>query len=488
MKLYKAVTIFFLLLLCGTLLYAEQDVEVSDVATTENNLENTISISTNENLLSILSNNKVIADTLWVLVAAFLVFFMNLGFGMVETGLQQAKNAVNISAKNFVVFSIASLGFWFIGWGLMFGDGNGFLGLEGIFMLKGADNSPSVGDAYSGVYSSISWTGVPLFAKFFFQLVFVGTAATIVSGSVGGRIKFTAFILFSLILAGILYPITGHWIWGGGWLAERGFWDFAGSTVVHSVGGWAALAGAIVLGPRIGKYNSDKSVNPIPGHSLTLATLGVFVLWLGWFGFNPGSTMEANPSLISHICITTNLAAVAGTIAATITSWILLGKPDLSMILNGSLAGLVAITAGCAFVNVESALLIGAVAGILVVVFVIAFDKWGIDDPVGATSVHLINGVWGTLAVGLFACAPFAGGEGQPELGLFFGGGITLLANQLVGVVAVGAFTFTISWILWITLKATIGIRVHRNEELRGLDISEHGMEAYPDFQSFTLK
>ena len=244
----------------------------------------------------------------------------------------------------------------------------------------------------------------------------------------------------------------------------------------------------MVLGPRIGKYNPDKSVNPIPGHSLTLATLGVFVLWLGWFGFNPGSTMEANPGAISHICITTNLAAVAGTIAATITSWVLLGKPDLSMILNGSLAGLVAITAGCAFVNVESALIIGAVAGVLVVVFVIAFDKWGIDDPVGATSVHLINGVWGTLAVGLFACAPFAGGEGQPPLGLFFGGGVGLLANQVVGIVSVGVFTFAVSWILWIILKATVGIRVERQEELRGLDISEHGMEAYPDFQSFTLK
>lgn len=441
-----------------------------------------------EELSKGLVSSRVVADTIWVLIAAMLVFFMNLGFGMVETGLQQAKNSVNISAKNFIVFGIASLAFWFIGWGLMFGDGNGFLGFKGLLMLSGADNSPATGSDYTGAYSALNWTGVPLLAKFFFQLVFAATAATIVSGSVGGRIKFHAFLLFSFILVGIMYPITGHWIWGGGWLQVRGFWDFAGSTVVHSVGGWAALAGAIVLGPRIGKYNSDKSVNPIPGHSMTLATLGVFVLWFGWFGFNPGSTMAAIPEDIARICVTTNLAAAAGAIAATITSWIALSKPDLSMILNGALAGLVAITAPCAWVNPGSAIIIGAVGGILVVVFVIAFDKWGIDDPVGATSVHLINGIWGTLAVGLFASAPFAGGEGQPPVGLFFGGGIKSLADQLVGVVSVGAFTFIISWVVWIIIKSAIGIRVKRTEELRGLDISEHGMEGYPDFESYTLK
>jgi Amt family ammonium transporter len=439
-----------------------------------------------EELKEEVAGNRVVADTLWVIIAAILVFFMNLGFGMVETGLQQAKNSVNISAKNFIVFAIASLAFYFMGWGLMFGDGNGFLGFKGLLMLSGADNSPAV-DNYTGDYSAIGWAGVPLYAKFFFQLVFAATAATIVSGSVGGRIKFPAFIIFSFALVGIMYPITGHWIWGSGWLAERGFLDFAGSTVVHAVGGWAALAGALVLGPRIGKYNKDGSVNPIQGHSMTLATLGVFVLWFGWFGFNPGSTMAADPEAIGRICITTNLAAAAGAIGATITAWAALGKPDLSMILNGCLAGLVAITAPCAYVTPEIAILIGAAGGVLVVVFVIAFDRWGIDDPVGATSVHLVNGVWGTLSVGLFASPLYTGGE-TPAAGLFYGGGFGLLANQLIGVVTVGIFTFGISWIIWIILKSTIGIRVSREEELRGLDISEHGMEGYPDFQSYTVK
>ncbi|GAB4219001.1 MAG TPA: ammonium transporter [Spirochaetota bacterium] len=430
----------------------------------------------------------VVADTLWVLFAAFLVFFMNLGFAMVEAGLQQAKNAVNISAKNFVVFAISSIAFWFIGWGLMFGDGNGFMGWKGMFMLNGADNSPVTGEMYKGVYSSLNWTGVPLYAKFFFELVFCATAATIVSGAVGGRIKFIAFIVFSFILTSIIYPIAGHWIWGGGWLAKRGFWDFAGSTVVHSIGGWAALTGALVLGPRIGKYNPDGSVNSIPGHSLPLATLGVFVLWFGWFGFNPGSTMAANAADIGRIAVTTNLAAAAGTLTATITAWLALEKPDLSMILNGALAGLVAITAPCAWVTPGASIVIGGIAGILVVVFVLAFDRWGIDDPVGALSVHLVNGIWGTLAVGLFAAAPYAGGSGQPPLGLFYGGGIGSFANQLVGVVAVGSFVFVLSWVIWIIINATMGIRVTREEELIGLDISEHGIEGYPDFESYTLK
>jgi len=441
-----------------------------------------------DQLTVIMQNSTVIADTIWVLLAGILVFFMNLGFGMVETGLQPAKISVNVSAKNFIVFSIASIAFWFIGWGLMFGDGNGFLGYRGLWMLGGADNSPLVGEAYEGVYSAMGWASVPLFAKFFFQLVFAATAATIVSGAVGGRIKFISYIIFSAMLVGIMYPITGHWIWGGGWLQERGFWDFAGSTVVHSVGGWAALAGALVLGPRIGKYNPDGSVNPIPGHSMTLATLGVFVLWFGWFGFNPGSTMSASPNDIARIAVTTNLAAASGAIAATVTAWLALGKPDLSMILNGSLAGLVAITAPCAFVSAGASVIIGFIGGILVVVFVIAFDRWRIDDPVGAISVHLINGIWGTLAVGLFASAPLAGGDGQPPLGLFYGGGINSFADQIVGVVSVGAFTFILSWVIWVIVNAVVGIRVSRDEELRGLDIAEHGMEAYPDFESFTLK
>jgi len=470
MRLLKISGIIGVVLLCASLLFAQE----SGSAVAQ------VPAST--------VNMNVVTDTLWVLFAAFLVFFMNLGFAMVEAGLQQAKNAVNISAKNFVVFAISSIAFWFIGWGLMFGDGNGFMGWKGMFMLSGADNSPATGDSYQGVYSALNWTGVPLFAKFFFQLVFCATAATIVSGAVGGRIKFLAFIVFSFILTSIIYPVAGHWIWGGGWLAQRGFWDFAGSTVVHSIGGWAALAGVLVLGSRIGKYNPDGSVNSLPGHSLPLATLGVFVLWFGWFGFNPGSTMAANAADIGRIAVTTNLAAAAGTLTATITAWLALEKPDLSMILNGALAGLVAITAPCAWVTPGASIIIGGIAGILVVFFVLAFDRWGIDDPVGALSVHLVNGVWGTLAVGLFAAAPYAGGSGQPPLGLFYGGGFSSFANQLVGVVAVGSFVFVLSWVIWVIINATMGIRVSREEELIGLDISEHGIEGYPDFESYTLK
>lgn len=435
-----------------------------------------------------IGGHKVMLDTIWVLVTAMLVFWMNAGFGMLEAGLQQSKNCVNISAKNFVVFAAASLAFWFLGWGLMFGDGNGFMGQQGLWMVGGADNSPATGSAYQGVYASMNWTGVPLWAKFFFQLVFAGTAATIVSGAVGGRIKFHVFVIFSFFLVGIMYPLTGHWIWGGGWLAQKGFFDFAGSTVVHSVGGWAALAGAMLLGPRIGKYRPDGSVNPIMGHNMLAATLGCFILWLGWFGFNPGSTMAADPEAIARICITTNSAAAAGTLTALLTAWILLGKPDLSMILNGCLAGLVAITAPCAFVSVGGSVIIGAIAGVIVVFGVILFDKLHIDDPVGALAVHLLNGIFGTLCIGLFSCAPFAGGAAQPKVGLFYGGGTEQLVTQLIGVVGVGAFTFILALAGFGLLKAVGGIRVSREEELRGLDIGEHGMEAYSGFNIFITK
>ncbi|MDP3790753.1 MAG: ammonium transporter [Candidatus Omnitrophota bacterium] len=422
---------------------------------------------------------KVAIDTIWVLVTAKLVFFMNLGFAMVESGFARGKNCVNILSKNFIVFAISSLGFLFLGWGLMFGDGNPFLGLKGLWFLAGADNSPATGSAYQGVYSAISWTGVPLFAKFFFQLVFCGTAATIVSGAVAERIKYKSFILFSFIMTMFIYPIVGHWVWGGGWLAAKGMFDFAGSTVVHSVGGWAALAGVLLLGPRFGKYSNGK-VNPIPGHNLSLATLGTFVLWFGWFGFNPGSTMMADPMAISHVAVTTNTAAAAAIMSATILSWVLLGKPDLGMTLNGCLAGLVAITAPCAFVSIGSSIVIGLIAGILVVLSVIGFDKLKIDDPVGALSVHLVNGIFGTLCVGLFAQDKIAGvATGS---GLFFGGGAKLLSSQLTGIIACGAYTFIVALIAWGILKATMGIRVSLQEEIEGLDIGEHGNAAYPEF------
>lgn len=415
---------------------------------------------------------KVALDTVWVLFTAFLVFWMNAGFAFLESGLCRAKNAVNILAKNFIVFAASSIAFWVIGFGLMFGDGSDYgWGMTG-WMLNAPDNSPATGDAYMGVFGALNWTGVPLYAKFFFQLVFAGTAATIVSGAVAERIKFLSFIVFSFILVGVIYPLGGHWAWGGGWLADMGFLDFAGSTVVHSIGGWCALTGVIVLGPRIGKFLPDGTVRPIPAHNMGMATLGTLILWLGWFGFNPGSTMAADANAIASIALNTNMAAAAGCLSACAVAWIALGKPDLSMILNGTLAGLVAITAPCSVVSVGSSVLIGLIAGVLVVYAVLFFDKVRLDDPVGALSVHLVNGVFGTLCVGLFAT----------DGGLFFGGGAGKLMTQATGVAAVGAATFILSLVAWLILKMTMGIRVSASEEAEGLDIGEHGMDAYPGF------
>jgi Amt family ammonium transporter len=422
----------------------------------------------------------VALDTFWVLLAGALVFFMNTGFGLLESGLCRSKNTVNILAKNFVVFAVSSLSFWFIGWGLMFGNGNDFFGSEGLLMLSGVDNSPATGDAYAGAYSAINWTGIPLEAKFFFQLVFAGTAATIVSGAVAERVKYVSFVVFAAILTAVLYPVTGHWVWGGGWLAGAGMWDFAGSTVVHSVGGWAALAGIIVLGPRIGKYSKEGKVQPITGHNMTSVFTGCFILWLGWFGFNPGSTMAVGDGKdIAHIFLTTNMAAAAGTLTAMVTAWLMLGKPDYTMVANGCLAGLVAITAPCAWVSVPAACLIGAVGGVLVVLSVLAFDAIKIDDPVGALSVHLVNGAWGTLCVGLFASADYSNGAALLE-----GGRTALILSQLTGIAAVGAFTFSLSLAVWFVIKLAMGVRVTPEEEMEGLDVGEHGLSAYPDFQS----
>lgn len=434
-----------------------------------------------QELLDQLGGAKVAMDTIWTLLTAFLVFFMNLGFAMVESGFCRAKNAVTILAKNFVVFAVSSLAFLIVGFGIMFGDGTPFFGTQGIWFVGGADSSPAMGEAYKGVYSALNWTGTPLWTKFFFQLVFAGTAATIVSGAVAERIKFGAFYIFSFLMVGIIYPIVGHWIWGGGWLAKLGMFDFAGSTQVHSIGGWAALVGAVMLGPRIGKYGKAGQINPIPGHNITAATIGTFVLWFGWFGFNPGSTMAADWNAIGRIAVTTNTAAAGGAVAASIMAWKFLGKPDLSMILNGSLAGLVAITAPCAFVSVPSSLIIGIVAGVLVVVSVLFFDRIKVDDPVGAISVHLVNGAFGTLALGLFAQDQFM--PGTTGNGLFFGGGLKLFLAQVTGVVAVGVFVVICSLIFWGLIKATVGLRVPPEEEIEGLDVGEHGMTAYPDFQ-----
>jgi Amt family ammonium transporter len=442
-------------------------------------------------LLENSSAMRIAVDTVWVLVAGMLVFFMNTGFGMVESGLCRAKNTTNILAKNFIVFAAASVSFWMLGWGLMFGDGNGFMGLEGLWFVSGADNSPALGADYAamnpfstaqyeGVYGAINWTPVPLWAKFFFQLVFAGTAATIVSGAVAERIRFMSFLVFSFVLVAFMYPITGHWIWGGGFLGSANFRDFAGSTVVHSVGGWAALAGVIVLGPRLGKFGKDGKVQPIPGHSLTSAALGVFILWLGWFGFNPGSTMSAgNGVAIAHVVVATNLAAATGALGAMATAWLLLRKPDLTMILNGCLAGLVAITAPCAFVTMGSAAIIGLIGGVLVVFGVLFFDRVKLDDPVGALSVHLLNGVWGTLALGLFYDEKIATDIAALATGLSRG---AQLMVQLQGVLWVGAFTFAASMVVWIAIRLALGVRVSPEEEIEGLDLGEHGNLAYPDF------
>ena len=416
--------------------------------------------------------DPVIMDTLWVVLAAVLVFFMQAGFAMLETGLTRAKNAANIMMKNLMDFCVGSLAYWAIGFGLMFGAGTAFVGTSGFFLHD-----------TGSTFDSLAWSTVPLTAKYFFQLVFAATAATIVSGAMAERTKFSAYLVYSFVVSLVIYPIVGHWIWGGGWLASLGVWDFAGSTVVHSTGAWLALAGAIVLGPRIGKYSKNGRPRAMPGHSITLAALGVFILWFGWFGFNPGSTMAATPD-IARIAVTTNLAAAAGAIAAMLTVWLRFGKPEASMTLNGAVAGLVAITAPCAFVSPASAVLIGLIAGVLVVLSVGFFESVvKVDDPVGAVSAHGVCGAWGTVSVGLFAQAAYGGaapdGTGN---GLFFGGGTHLLLMQAVGVVAVFVWCMATGFALFLAIKHTMGLRVSRDEELEGLDVVEHGSPAYPDF------
>lgn len=415
-----------------------------------------------------------------MLIAAFLVFFMQAGFAMVEAGFTRGKNAVNIIMKNLMDFSVGSIAFWAIGFGIMFGaDRLGMFGVSGFF-LSGGD--PSTSD---GLWQIAFWM---------FQVVFAATAATIVSGAMAERTKFSGYLIYSVIISALIYPVVGHWIWGGGWLSKLGMIDFAGSTVVHSVGGWAGLMGAIVLGPRIGKYldnnGGKKTSKAIPGHNIPLAALGVFILWFGWFGFNAGSTTSGTNLSIATIAVTTNLSAAAAAIAAMFTAWIRFKKPDASMSLNGALAGLVAITAPCAVVSPGSAIIIGLLAGILVVLAVEFFDKvLHIDDPVGAISVHGVCGMFGTLCVGLFAQAKYAQSAGLGEInGLFFGGGLRLLGVQALGAVSVFAWVGITAFIMFTILKKTMGLRVSRKEELRGLDIEEHGMEAYSGFQIFTTQ
>ncbi|PKM87398.1 MAG: ammonium transporter [Firmicutes bacterium HGW-Firmicutes-12] len=404
-------------------------------------------------------SNAVAIDTVWTLLAAFLVFFMQAGFAMVEAGFTRAKNAANIIMKNLMDFSAGSLIYWLFGFGIMFGvDKAGLFGTTGFAVM---DNFEHLG------------LSIPIWAFLIFQTVFAATAATIVSGAMAERTKFFSYLLYSIVITAIIYPVVGHWIWGGGWLSERGMVDFAGSTVVHSVGGWAALVGAYLLGPRIGKYTKDGKPNAIPGHNITLGALGVFILWFGWFGFNPGSTVSGTTPDIAMIAVTTNLAAAAGAVATMVVSWLKYKKPDVSLTLNGALAGLVAITAGCASVSPVGAAIIGLLAGILVVFSVEFIDKFlKVDDPVGAISVHGVCGAFGTAMVGLLAL----------DGGLFYGGGISLLTTQIIGIVSVFAWTGATAFILFSIIKATIGLRVSSEEEEKGLDIGEHGMEAYSGF------
>ena len=409
-------------------------------------------------------------DTVWILLAAFLVFFMQPGFAMVETGFTRSKNAVNILMKNLVDVCIGCVLFFLVGFGLMFGkDAGGFIGTDNF------------------IVSILGRSDTSNFAFWIFQAVFAATAATIVSGAVAERIKFKNYLIYSIFITALIYPVVGHWIWGGGWLANMGMIDFAGSTVVHSVGGWAGLAGAIILGPRIGKYNKDGTSNAITGHNIPLAALGVFILWFGWYGFNPGSTLSGTSPAISTITVTTTLSAAAAALAAMFFTWIRYKKPDASMTLNGALAGLVGITAGCAVVSPVSSIIIGLLCGVIVSVAIELFDKkLKIDDPVGAISVHGVCGFFGTIFVGLFAqekYAALAGFEGVN--GLFFGGGGKLLLTQFTGAISVFAWTFGTMLLIFFAVKKTIGLRVSRETELKGLDISEHGMEAYSGFQIF---
>ncbi|HMP77672.1 MAG TPA: ammonium transporter [Kiritimatiellia bacterium] len=399
----------------------------------------------------------------WMMVATFLVFIMHLGFATVESGLCRAKNTVNILFKNTLIPAIGLLTYALMGFNLMYpGDAwviGKYFGFAGFGVATDADGLTS---AYNAGYTY--WT------DFLFQGMFAATAATIVSGAVCERIKLNSFLIFSALYVGLVYPIAGSWKWGGGWLQELEvpFYDFAGSTLVHSVGGWGALIGTIMLGPRLGKFVNG-GVKPIMGHNIPLVVIGVFLLWLGWFGFNGGSVLSADPGLVSFVLVTTSLAAAAGAIGAMLASWTLQKKPDITMVLNGILAGLVGITAGADVVSVSASVIIGLIAGVLVVLSVMTLDRLKIDDPVGAISVHLTCGIWGTLAAGIW-------------------GAEQSIASQALGVAAYAMFCIVTAAILFGILKVTMGIRVSREEEILGLDVGEHGMEAYPDFQGFLAK
>lgn len=406
---------------------------------------------------AIMEQGLFTANNVWMLVATCLVFIMHLGFATLEAGFVQRKNVVNILFKNTMILSIGLLTYCFVGFNLMY-PGADFAG--GFFGFSGFGLSMPEGDAGAIEYASGGYT---YWTDFIFQGMFAATAATIVSGAVAERIKLNAFLIFAVLLVSFSYPITGMWQWGGGWLKAAGFYDFAGSTLVHAMGGFAALAAVLVLGPRSGKYMADGRIKPIPGHSMPLAAMGVFLLWFGWFGFNGGSVLSANPVAVSLVFVTTALAAAAGAIGAFFASYFLFKTHDLSMVLNGILGGLVGITAGADQMGPTAAILIGFIAGVIIPFSVSFFDKIKIDDPVGATSVHLVCGIWGTLAVGIFGNMA----------------SMKQLWIQFYGVAAVGAFTFVFAFVVMYVLKVTMGIRVSEEEEASGLDMGEHDMHAY---------
>jgi ammonium transporter, Amt family len=412
-------------------------------------------------------------DTMWVIVAAVLVILMQAGFAMLEVGFSRMKNVGSVVAKILVNLAIAAILFWAVGFAFTFSDGgslNSLIGLKGFFLATPADQ-------VDAVYAGLSWTSVPLAAKFLFQVAFCAVSLAIVWGTMLERTKFAVYVIFAIVFAGLIYPIVGHWIWGGGWLASLGMQDFAGSTVVHLSGAMAALAGTLLLGPRIGKYDDEGRPQTIPGHNMPLAVLGVLILWVGWYGFNPGSTMAAVPE-IADIALTTTLAAAAGVLGAMIMSYVYRRHIDVGMGGNGAIAALVAITAPCAFVAPWAAIIIGFVAGVVMYATLIFVDRIGVDDPLGAIAAHGMGGIWGTLSAGLFT-TPALAAVGQP--GLFYGGGFTQLGVQALGIVASGGFVFLTSYAVFALLKATIGLRVKPEEELNGLDISEHGVYGYSE-------
>jgi len=421
-----------------------------------------------------ISDEMFAVNNVWMMVSTFLVFIMHLGFATVESGLTRAKNTVNILFKNTAIVAIGLLTYTLVGFNLMYPGGEGWF-LGKVFGFAGF----GVGTDAAGLTSAYN-PGYTYWTDFLFQGMFAATAATIVSGAVAERVKLSSFLIFSTIYVAIIYPAVGSWKGGGGWLAERGFHDFAGSTLVHSVGGWAALAGVMLLGPRAGKYFNGGGVKPIMGHNMPLLTIGVFLLWLGWFGFNGGSVLSADPGAVSYVLTTTSLAAAAGIIGSMVVSWSVQKKPDLSMVLNGCLAGLVGITAGADIVSIRAAVLIGLICGAVAVLSVIAFDKIKIDDPVGATTVHLVCGVLGTLFVGVFANGAVVGSGADAYT--------VSLGTQALGVISYAAICFPAAFLIFGVLKKTMGIRVSEEEEVKGLDIGEHGMEAYSGFQIFTTQ